>query len=92
MNGKTIVPAVVLCACLAACGGESSDPDTLSAGQSATIGHGQTLHVPSDTLIDPSGSHFTLIGHQNTIHVDAGVVIAVQADASGAADNLIIAN
>jgi hypothetical protein len=92
MNGKTILLVAALCAGLAACGGEGGDPDTLSAGQSATIGHGQTLHVPSDTIIDPSGSHFTIMGHQNTIHVNAGVVVAVQADASGAADNLVIAN
>lgn len=92
MNSKTILLAAALCAGLAACGGEGSDPDTLSAGQSATIGHGQTLHVPSDTIIDPSGSHFTIMGHQNTIHVNAGVVVAVQADASGPADNLVVAN
>ena len=92
MNSKTILLAAALCAALAACGGEDGGPETLGPGQSATIEHGQTLHVPSDTIIDPSGSHFTIIGHQNTIHVSAGVVVAVQADASGAADNLVIAN
>ena len=92
MNSKTIALAAALCAGLAACGGDGSDPDTLGPGQSATIAHGQTLHVPSDTIIDPSGSHFTIIGHHNDITVSAGVVVAVQPDGSGAADNLVTAN
>jgi hypothetical protein len=92
MNFRTIATLAALCASLAACGGDGSDPDTLSAGQSATIHSGQTLHVPSDTIIDPSGSHFTIMGHGNTITVAAGVVVAVQADASGAADNLVVAH
>jgi hypothetical protein len=92
MNSKTILAATALCAALAACGGEDSGSDTLGPGQSATIEHGRTLHVPSDTIIDPGGSHYAIIGHHNLVQVRAGVVIAVQADASGAADNLITAN
>ena len=92
MKSKSILLATTLCAALAACGGEGSDPDTLSAGQSATIGHGQTLHVPSGTSIDSNGSHITITGHQDTVHVSAGAVVTVQSDATGPADNLVIAN
>ena len=92
MNHTTLALLCAVAASVTACGGDDSDPDTLSAGQSATIHAGQTLHVPSDTIIDPSGSHFTIIGHGNTIDVAAGVVVAVQADASGAADNSVVAH
>ena len=92
MNNKTFAVSIALCAALAAGGGDASDPDTLSAGQSVTIAHGQTLHVPSDTIIDSNGSQVTVMGHQNTIHVAAGATVSVQAGASGAADNLVIAD
>ena len=92
MNSKTIALTTALCAALAACGGDASDPGTLSAGQSVTIAHGQTLHVPSDTVINSNGNQVTVTGHQNTIHVAAGATVSVQAGASGPADNLVIAD
>ncbi len=92
MNSKTIATMIALCAALAACGGDDSDPDTLSAGQSVTIAHGQTLHVPSGTVVDSNGSQVTITGHQDTIHVAAGATVSVQAGASGPADNLVIAD
>ena len=94
MNSKTIALTIALCASLIACGGNDSgsDTDTLGPGQSATIAHGQTLHVPAGTVVDSNGSQITVNGHQNTIHVVAGATVTVAASASGPADNLVIAD
>ena len=92
MNYKTLALLCAVCASVAGCGGDSGDPDTLAAGQSATIKQGQTLHVPSDTVVDQGSNRVVITGHQNTVHVTAGAVVEVQADASGPADNLVIAN
>jgi len=92
MNRRTFALTITLCAALAACGGEDATPDTLAAGQSTTMSHGQTLHVPSGTTIDSNGNQVVVTGHQNTIHVAAGATVSVQPGATGPADNLVIAD
>jgi len=88
MNFDKIALVGALCASLAACGGGHDDTipqtRTLGAGQSYTIGPNQTFYVPSNTVVDSSGSHITITGHQNTVNALAGPVASAARPDAGA--------
>ncbi len=67
---------------------------TLSAGQSVILARGQTAKAPPGTTViqpGPGGSVANINGQKNTVHAGPGVIVTVAANASGLADNLVIA-
>lgn len=67
---------------------------TLSAGQRVVLARGQTAKVPYGTTVvqpGPNGSGVVLAGQKNTVEASAGVIVTVPADASGPADNVVVA-
>jgi hypothetical protein len=63
---------------------------TLSAGTSVTLGPGQMLLVPAGTTVTANGGTSSLQNHLGTITTSAGSVVAVPANASGPADNVVM--
>jgi hypothetical protein len=94
MNFKAIALVGALCTGLAACGGDDTIPQTrtLGAGESLAIGPNQTYYVPSNTTVVTNGSSVTITGHKNTVTALVGAVVTVAADATGAADNMVVSH
>ena len=64
----------------------------LAAGESIVLGSGQSVAVPSGTtIVWPDGTKVTLKGHQNIVNTTTGAVITVSQEATGPADNIVIA-
>ena len=98
---KSITAALLVSGYLAACGGGSSNdgstaaptPTTLVAGQTVTLNAGDKVLVLAGTTVStPDGNKIVLSGHSNTTNVRAGSTVSVPANATGAADNLVIAS
>lgn len=94
------------CAGLTACGGgydagpaaglpaptAPGTPSVLAAGKSVILNAGQSVMVPPGTVVrGTNNTVITINGHLNTVHTTPGATVTVPADASGAADNTIIA-
>ncbi|MBJ7310814.1 hypothetical protein ACFOLJ_18520 [Rugamonas sp. CCM 8940] len=94
------------CAGLAACGGgydagpaaglpastAPGTPSALTAGKSIILNAGQTVMVPAGTVVrGTNNTVITVNGHLNTVRTTPGATVTVPADASGAADNTVIA-
>lgn len=64
----------------------------LAAGKSIVLGSGQSVAVPSGTtIVAPDGTTITLKGHRNVVNTTTGAVITVSYEATGPADNIVIA-
>lgn len=65
----------------------------LAPGQSITLVSGQSIKVPSGTTVQlpNSGGSMTLTGDNNTVNTIAGAVVSAPANATGPADNTVVA-
>jgi hypothetical protein len=73
---------------------DSNNTITLGPGQSVILARGQTARVPFGTMViqpGPGGSAITLNGQKNTVNAGAGAIVTAPADATGLADNVVIA-
>jgi hypothetical protein len=67
-------------------------PLILKAGQSAILVGGQSARFPGGTTVScPGGGTVTVQGHHNTVNATAGTIVAVPLNATGEADNVVIA-
>lgn len=67
---------------------------TLGAGQSVILARGQRAKTPSGTTViqpGPGGNAVMINGQNNTVNAGAGVIVSVSANATGPADNIVIA-
>ncbi len=89
-----IVLFVVCMATPLACerGGATEQLPPLAAGNSIVLGSGQSVAVPSGTtIVWPDGTKVTLKGHHNIVKTTSGAVVTVSYEATGPADNIVIA-
>lgn len=74
---------------------EATNPQpllVLSAGQTAILVAGQSARFPAGTtLCVPNGQNVKVFGQKNTVNATPGTIIAVPLNASGEADNIVIA-
>ncbi|SFM42390.1 hypothetical protein [Rugamonas rubra] len=70
----------------------SGKPAVLAAGKSVILNAGQSVMVPAGTVVrGTNNTVITIKGNLNTVHTTPGATVSVPADASGPADNTIIA-
>jgi hypothetical protein len=65
---------------------------TLAAGQTVTLAAGQMLLVPAGTTVTSGTNSSSLQGQLNTVSAAAGAVVSVPANATGPADNVVMAH
>jgi hypothetical protein len=95
MLKRILATMLVASAALAGCGGGGTSDEpanvTLTGGQQVTMAAGEIAYAPSGFTVNDHGTITTSNVHHNTAHVKAGAVVTVPPDASGPADNEIIA-
>ncbi len=67
---------------------------TLRPGDSVILARGQRANVPFGTSViqpGPGGGAAVLKGQKNTVDAGAGVIVTVPVDATGPADNVVVA-
>jgi len=66
-------------------------PAALAAGQSITMGSGESVKVPPGTTVAFNSSTAIVNGNNDTVNTSAGAVVTVPSTATGTADNTVIA-